>query len=98
MVLLRELNPDAMRLAVGGKILDYTMTQGIVSNPRRLLGEKPHIQTNAAVNPGVSGGPMFNAYGKVIGLVVRKANIENAGFAVPCETLDAFLRACTKKP
>ena len=48
---------------LGGKILDYTMTEGIVSNARRELRHQTLIQTSAAVNPGSSGGPMFNSRG-----------------------------------
>ena len=69
---------------LGGTILDYTMTEGIVSNPRRELRHQALIQTSAAVNPGSSGGPMFNSKGLVIGLVVlkgrhRKRRVRRAG-------------------
>ena len=68
---------------LGGQILDYTMTQGIVSNARRELRHQTLIQTSAAVNPGSSGGPMFNSKGLVIGLVVLKGDIED-GSDLPC--------------
>jgi len=73
----------------------HTMTTGIISAldrdtfspdgiPMRL------IQTNAAVNPGNSGGPLFNLYGQVVGIVTMKLvgdpfshSIEGMGFAVP---------------
>ncbi len=46
------------------------------------------IQTDAAVNPGNSGGPMLNAAGKVIGITTSKFNnADNMGFAVPIATL-----------
>lgn len=76
---------------VGATVLDYTMTEGIVSNPRRQLGHQVLIQTSAAVNPGTSGAPLINANGQVIGLVVLKASIEAAGFAVPARELTSFL-------
>jgi len=76
---------------VGRMILDYAMTEGIVSNPRRSLRDQSLIHTSAAVNPGCSGAPMFNSNALVIGLVDLKANIENAGFAVPADDLGAFL-------
>ncbi len=76
---------------LGMAILDYTMTQGIISNPARPIDGIPYLQTNATVNPGASGGPMFDSHGNVIGLVVLKAGIEGVGFAVPAERIAAFL-------
>lgn len=81
---------------MGQTVLDYTVTEGIVSNGQRRLGRQTLIQTSAAVNPGSSGAPMFNASGMVIGLVARKANIEGAGFAVPAGELGAFLAMAVK--
>ncbi len=51
--------------------LDNTVTQGIVSaKSRNLEGDQfvPFIQTDVAVNPGNSGGPLFNLKGEVIGI------------------------------
>jgi serine protease Do len=77
---------------VNATILDYTITEGIVSSPSRKLGEASYVQTSAQVNPGSSGGPMFNENGLVIGQVVAKATkIEGAGFATPSDELLAFL-------
>ena len=48
------------------------------------------IQTDATVNPGNSGGGMFNQYGQLIGIVVAKSSgtgIEGLGFAIPTTTL-----------
>ena len=47
--------------------LEQSVTQGIVSQFRQ-MGEKKVIQTDAAMNPGNSGGPLFNAQGEVIGV------------------------------
>ena len=76
---------------VGNRVLEHTMTEGIVSNPRQVLSGQTFIQTSAPVNPGSSGGPMFNEKGLVIGMVVRKARIENAGFAIPSSIIATFL-------
>ena len=51
--------------------LDNTVTSGIVSAKSRSLpgdGVVPFIQTDAAVNPGNSGGPLFNLNGEVVGI------------------------------
>jgi S1-C subfamily serine protease len=76
---------------LGDKILDATMTEGIVSNPRRELDGVQFIQTNATINPGSSGGPVFNSRGLIIGLVAVKGRIESTGFAVPSSALTKFL-------
>ncbi len=72
-------NPGA-----GSRILDHTITKGIVSNRDRVFDGNVHfIQTDAAVNPGNSGGPMFNMRGQVVGVVTRKATVmERVGLAV----------------
>ncbi len=79
-------NPSA-----GSERLDYTMTEGIVSSPSREIEGFPFLQSTAAVNPGSSGGPMFNDQGLVIGMVVLKARIEGAGFAIPASEIGRFL-------
>jgi len=59
-------------LAIGSPFgLQYSATQGIVSALGRSLPSDtyvPFIQTDAAVNPGNSGGPLFNTDGQVIGV------------------------------
>jgi serine protease Do len=81
---------------LGQKTLNYTMTTGVVSNPRQTIERQEYLQTNAAVNPGSSGGPVFDAQGNVIALVVLKGDIEGAGFAVPSDRLVAFLHAAVE--
>lgn len=75
--------------------MPYTITEGIVSNENQLLDGKNFIQTDAAVNPGNSGGPVVNADGALIGVTTAKFNdADNVGFAIPAkivqEELDAF--------
>ncbi|MDR0222224.1 MAG: trypsin-like peptidase domain-containing protein [Oscillospiraceae bacterium] len=70
--------------------LSKTLTDGIVSGLQRGLGdntyELPSIQTNAAVNGGNSGGPLYDMYGNVVGIVNKKivynGEIDNLGFAI----------------
>ncbi len=77
-----------------------TVTNGIVSGLNRLVevsvGNTSSqgdyvmevIQTNTAVNPGNSGGPLFNTNGEVIGVISMKLvenSIEGMGFAIPID-------------
>jgi serine protease Do len=57
-------------LAIGSPFgLDNTVTAGIVSAKQRDTGDYlPFIQTDVAVNPGNSGGPLINMRGEVIGI------------------------------
>ena len=59
-------------LAIGSPFgLESSVTAGVVSAKGRSLGEEtqvPFIQTDVAVNPGNSGGPLFNTRGEVIGI------------------------------
>jgi len=61
-------------------------TKGIVSATQN---EEGMITTDAAVNPGNSGGPLFNAYGAVVGMVTQKHT--SYGLAIPAEKLREFL-------
>ncbi|MGI0484494.1 S1C family serine protease [Pantanalinema rosaneae CENA516] len=70
-----------------GNPLSYTnsVTQGVVSG-FRTTASRNLIQTDAAVNPGNSGGPLLNRFGAVIGIVTEKIasrGVEGLGFAVP---------------
>jgi serine protease Do len=70
---------DTSRLRVGEWVaaigspfgLEHTVTAGIVSAKSRNLPDErlvPFIQTDVAVNPGNSGGPLFNMAGEVVGI------------------------------
>ena len=70
---------DSARLAAGEWVvaigspfgLDSSVTAGIVSARQRFLpggGSVPLIQTDVAINPGSSGGPLFNLRGEVVGI------------------------------
>ena len=74
--------------------LGGSVSAGIISaKDRKMTIEKKNmklIQTDATVNPGNSGGGMFNQYGQLIGIVVAKSSgtgIEGLGFAIPTTTL-----------
>ena len=79
-------------LVVGNPLgeLGGSVSNGIVSATEREIqvgGVTMHlIQTNAAVNPGNSGGGMFNMKGELVGIVNAKSSgtgIEGLGFAIP---------------
>ena len=56
---------------------DNTLSEGIISNPGRLLDGINYIQTSAPTAPGSSGGALINEYGNVIG--ITSAGIEGSG-------------------
>jgi S1-C subfamily serine protease len=78
--------------ALGPTVLDYTLTDGIVSNTKRLLGGLTFVQTTAQINPGSSGGPAFNDHGMVIGLIAAKGRqVDGVGLLVPSQDIVKFL-------
>lgn len=86
-----DLKPGEWAIAIGNPLgLNNTVTAGIISAVDRTdaLGSGrrvPYIQTDAAVNPGNSGGPLINASGQVIGIntAIRKAPGAGLSFAIP---------------
>ncbi|MGF1526109.1 MAG: DegQ family serine endoprotease [Candidatus Competibacterales bacterium] len=78
-------------LAIGSPFgFERSATQGIVSALSRSLPDGtyvPFIQTDAAVNPGNSGGPLFNLDGEVIGINAqiysRTGGYQGLSFAIP---------------
>jgi hypothetical protein len=72
--------------------LERSVTRGVVSNPRQRQDGKVYIQTDAALNPGNSGGPLINTRGLVVGMNAKvAAKAENVGFAIPAEDVCGFL-------
>lgn len=80
--------------------LKYTLTYGIISGMNRGsqvvdipgLTLKNLLQTDAAINPGSSGGPWFNLRGKVMGMTVSKrGDSDNIGFGISLATLHQVL-------
>jgi serine protease Do len=80
-------------LAIGAPYgLEQTATSGIVSaKGRSLPGDAyvPFIQTDAAVNPGNSGGPLFDAAGNVVGINAqiysRTGGFQGVSFSIPID-------------
>lgn len=68
--------------------MPFTVTEGVISAPSQPMQGRNYIQTDAAVNPGNSGGPMINALGQVIAITTCKFNnADNMGFGVPVTML-----------
>ncbi len=80
-------------LAIGSPFgFENTVTAGVVSAKGRSLPDDsavPFIQTDAAVNPGNSGGPLLNARGEVVGINAqiysRSGGYQGVSFAIPIE-------------
>jgi S1-C subfamily serine protease len=100
---------ESANLTVGQRVyalgnpfgLSGTMTRGIISAIRSIRGPNNNpiedaIQTDAAVNPGNSGGPLLNSRGEVIGITTLIANngadqSSGIGFAIPVNTAKAVI-------
>jgi serine protease Do len=91
-------NPDDLKvgewvLAIGSPFgFDNSVSVGVVSAKGRSLPDRtaiPFIQTDAAVNPGNSGGPLFNSRGEVVGInsqiYSRTGGYQGLSFAIPID-------------
>lgn len=87
-------------VAIGNPLgtLGGTVTDGIISAKDREITVEGEtmvlLQTNAAVNPGNSGGGLFNMRGELIGIVNAKSsgdNVEGLGFAIPINTASPII-------
>ncbi len=87
-----RLKPGQWVVAIGSPFgFENSVTAGVVSATARPLDENyvPFIQTDAAVNPGNSGGPLFNVDGQVIGINAqiysRTGGFMGMSFAIPID-------------
>lgn len=103
---------DSSALQVGNDVavignplgeLTFSMSEGIVSCVDRLINVEGSpfnmIQVTAAVNSGNSGGPLFNIYGEVVGIVSAKysnasngTTVEGLGFAIPINDVASMIQ------
>ena len=91
--------------AIGNPLgeLTSTLTVGYVSAKDRVVTTDGStinmLQTDAAINSGNSGGPLFNMYGEVVGITTAKysgtsssgASIEGIGFAIPMDDVTGMI-------
>ena len=98
-----KLRPGQTVLAFGSPfgVLQFSVTRGIVSAVNRPApfstdARTPGglIQTDAAVNPGNSGGPLVNAHGELVGInqmiATNSGSFAGASFAIPSSTAKAI--------
>ncbi len=90
----QELKAGEWVIAIGSPFgFENSVTAGIVSATARSLGNPdtytPFIQTDVAVNPGNSGGPLFNLQGEVVGInsqiYSRTGGYQGVSFAIPID-------------
>ena len=91
--------------AIGNPLgeLTSTLTVGYISAKDRVITTDGSVinmlQTDAAINAGNSGGPLFNMYGQVVGIITAKysnngsegASIEGLGFAIPIDDVKGMI-------
>jgi serine protease Do len=98
-------NPERLRVgewvvAIGSPFgFENTVTAGIVSAKGRSLPQEnfvPFIQTDVAVNPGNSGGPLFNLRGEVVGInsaiYSRTGGFMGLSFAIPIDVANDIVQ------
>jgi serine protease Do len=89
----KDLRVGEWVLAIGSPFgFENTVTAGVVSAKGRTLPDDsavPFIQTDVAVNPGNSGGPLFNARGEVVGInsqiYSQSGGYQGVSFAIPVD-------------
>lgn len=100
-----KLEVGDMVAAIGNPLgeLTSTLTVGYVSGKDRIVSTDGSVinmlQTDAAINSGNSGGPLFNMNGEVVGITTAKytgnsnsgATIEGLGFAIPVDDVAGIL-------
>ena len=109
---LEFADSDALALADDVVVIGYplseilgeaiTVTKGIVSSKREVDGLE-WLQTDAAVNPGNSGGPLVNVEGEVVGIITLRVEgaptgrrLEGTGFALSASVIKKRLPGLTE--
>lgn len=95
------VRPGDWVMAMGNPLgFEYSVTVGVVSGKGRSLPENnfgDFIQTDAAIYPGNSGGPLFDLAGEVVGINTAVIPDTNLGFAVPINSAKEILQQLLEK-
>jgi S1-C subfamily serine protease len=90
-------------VGVNGEILTQTLTKGSVSGLGRLAGKARYLQVTVALNPGNSGGPLFDLDGRVVGVntlkiqgVGKEVNLEQLNFSLETDYVHEILGSKSK--
>src|SRR5207245_11374890 len=88
-----QLKEGQAVVALGNPVgLTYSVVSGVVSGKRGIDG-RPMLQLAIPVEPGNSGGPVLDLYGRVQGILTMKSAVtDNLGFAVPINDLQPLLQ------
>lgn len=89
-----QVLPGQWAVAIGSPFgFDHSVTAGVISAVGRALPDEadqryvPFLQTDVAINPGSSGGPLFNVQGQVIGInsqiFTESGGYDGLSFAIP---------------
>lgn len=80
-------------VAIGNpKGLERSISEGIISGIRRIAGDQVMLQTSAAISQGSSGGGLFDARGKLVGITTAAiSDGQNLNLAVPAEDIERLL-------
>lgn len=78
--------------ALGSPVgLQNTISNGIISNVKQIVGNETFIQITAPISHGSSGGALVNEYGEVLGITSAGiTDAENIGFAIPINIINQF--------
>ncbi len=92
-VAARDLPALQAVVALGNPVgLTYSVVSGVISGRREIEG-RPMMQLAIPVEPGNSGGPILDMYGRVQGILTMKSALtRNLGFAVPINDLQSLLK------
>ncbi len=96
-----QMQPGDWVMAMGNPLgFEYSVTVGVVSGKGRSLPQNnfgDFIQTDAAIYPGNSGGPLFDLAGEVVGVNTAVIPDTNLGFAVPINSAKDILPQLLEK-
>ena len=93
---------DVFAIGSPGGAMPFSITRGIVSALGLFpsLGPGIWIQTDAAINPGTSGGPLLNTPGEAVGIITQKIvkeGVSGIGFAQSSNDVIRALKRCDEK-